>query len=146
MAAVSLLACNTDKKSSHEALEWHERQTKQEIREAQAHWMEAAIRKDEPVLRQILGTEYHLIAGRLGFVDKESWLAMGPHYTIEAFEYIESDIHVYGEVAVSNSKYRQKATYKREDRSGVFYLTDIWVKRDGRWKVVTRHSSNAVSP
>lgn len=121
-------------------------QAKQEIREAQQSWMEAAIRKDEPVLRQILGDEYHLIAGRLGFVDKDGWLAMGSDYTIEEFEYTESDIHVYGNMAVSNSRYRQKANYKGEDLSGIFYLTDVWVKREGRWQVVTRHSSIAESP
>jgi len=33
--------------------------------------MEAAMRKDEPALRQVLGDEYHLIAGRPGFVDKK---------------------------------------------------------------------------
>jgi len=71
---------------------------------------------------------------------------MGPEYTIEEFDYLESEIHVYEETAVSNSRYRQKATYKSEDISGVFYLTDIWVKRDGRWQVVTRHSSIADSP
>jgi ketosteroid isomerase-like protein len=58
---------------------------------------------------------------------------------------VESDIQVYGDTAISNSRYRQKATYKEQAVSGVFYLTDVWVKRDGRWQVVTRHSSPAQS-
>lgn len=146
LVAVLLPACNINKTSPLETQELPKEQAKKEIREAQQHWMEAAIRKDEPALRQILGDEYHLIAGRLGFVDKDGWLAMGPDYTIVEFEYMESDINVYGDMAVSNSQYRQKATYKGGDLSGVFYLTDIWVNRDGRWQVVTRHSSIAVSP
>lgn len=146
LVAVLLLACNTDKTNELKAQELPKEQAKQEIREAQQHWMEAAIRKDETVLRQTLGDEYHLIAGRLGFVDKDGWLAMGADYTIEEFEYMESDIHVYGDMAVSNSRYWQRATYKGEDLSGEFYVTDIWVKRDGRWQVVTRHSSFAESP
>jgi ketosteroid isomerase-like protein len=131
---------------SVEAKELQKDQVKQEIRRAQQHWMEAAIRKEDPDLRKILGDEYHLIAGRLGFVDRDSWLAMGADYTIEEFDYLESDIYVYGAVAVSNSRYQQEATYKGESISGEFYLTDVWVKRDGRWQVVTRHSSFANSP
>lgn len=146
LIVVLLSACKTDKKSSIEPQKLPNEQVKQQILEAQKRWMEAAIRKDEPVLRNILGNEYHLIAGRLGFVDKDGWLAMGTDYTIEEFEYIESDIHVYGNMAVSNSRYRQKAIYKGRGRSGEFYLTDIWVMRDGRWQVVTRHSSFAESP
>ena len=141
-----LLSLTADQSVSLEVQKIPKDQTKQEIREAQQHWMEAATRKDEQVLRQILGDEYHLIAGRLGFVDKDGWLAMGPDYTIEEFEYMESDIHVYGDTAVSNSRYWQKATYQGTDLSGEYYLTDVWVKRDGRWQVVTRHSSIAESP
>ena len=121
-------------------------QTEQEIRDVQQRWMEAASRKDEPLLNTILGDEYVLISARLGFVDREGWLAMGPDYEIQEFEYLESDIHVYGATAVSNSRYRQKATFKGQDLSALFYLTDVWVKRDGRWQVVTRHSTIAQSP
>jgi ketosteroid isomerase-like protein len=121
-------------------------QAEQEIRNTQQRWMEAARRKDEPVLDTILGDEYVLIGARLGFVDREGWLAMGPDYNIEEFEYVESDVHVYGATAVSNSRYRQSATFKGQDLSALFYLTDVWVKRDGRWQVVTRHSSIAQSP
>lgn len=120
-------------------------QTEQEIRDIQQAWMEAASRRDEPALEAILGDEYVLISARLGIVDREGWLAMGPDYEIWEFEYLESDIHVYGATAVSNSRYRQQASFKGQDLSALFYLTDVWVKRDGRWQVVTRHSSIAQS-
>ena len=38
---------------------------------------------------------------------------MVPDYDIEEFEYLDSDIHVYGGAAVSNSRYRRKATFQR---------------------------------
>lgn len=118
----------------------------QEIRDAQQRWGEAVRSKDEPALDEILADEYVLISARLGFVDREGWLAMARDYDIEEFEYVDSDVHVYGGAAVSNSRYRQKATFRGEDLSTVFYLTDVWVRRDRRWQVVTRHSSIAQSP
>jgi ketosteroid isomerase-like protein len=120
-------------------------QAAQEIRDMQQRWMDAATRRDEPALEAILGDEYVLISARLGIVDREGWLAMGPDYEIQEFEYLESDIHVYGATAVSNSRYRQGASFKGQGLSALFYLTDVWVKRDARWQVVTRHSSIAQS-
>jgi ketosteroid isomerase-like protein len=120
-------------------------QAAQEIRDMQQRWMDAATRRDEPALEAILGDEYVLISARLGIVDREGWLAMGPDYEIQEFEYLESDIHVYGATAVSNSRYRQRASFKGQGLSALFYLTDVWVKRDARWQVVTRHSSIAQS-
>jgi ketosteroid isomerase-like protein len=120
-------------------------QAEQEIRDVQQRWMDAASRKDEAALEAILGDEYVLISARLGIVDRAGWLAMGPDYDIQEFAYLESDIRVYGTAAVSNSRYRQHATFKGQDLSAPFYLTDVWVKRDGRWQVVTRHSSIAQS-
>ena len=121
-------------------------QAEREIRDVQQRWMEAVSRKDDPALDEILGDEYVLVSARLGFVDREGWLAMVPDYDIEEFEYLDSDIHVYGGAAVSNSRCRQKATFKGQDLSTVFYLTDVWVNRNGRWQVVSRHSSIALSP
>lgn len=118
-------------------------QAEQEIRDMQQRWMEAASRKNEPVLEAILADEYVLISARLGFVDRNGWLAMGPDYDIEEFEYLESDINVYGDTAVSNSRYWQKATIDGKDLSVEFYLTDVWIKRGESWQVVTRHSSIA---
>lgn len=120
-------------------------QAEQEIRDMQQRWMEAASRKDEPVLEAILADEYALISARLGFVDRNGWLAMGPDYDIEEFEYLESDINVYSDTAISNSRYWQKATINGKDLSVEFYLTDVWVKRGESWQVVTRHSSIAGS-
>ncbi len=120
-------------------------QAEQEIRDIQQRWMEAGILKDEPVLETILADEFVLISARLGFVDRNGWLAMGQDYDLEEFEYLESDINVYGRTAISNSRYWQKATVSGKDLSVEFYLTDVWVKQGERWQVVTRHSSIAGS-
>jgi ketosteroid isomerase-like protein len=120
-------------------------QAEQEIRDIQQRWMEAGILKDEPVLETILADEFVLISARLGFVDRNGWLAMGQDYDLEEFEYLESDINVYGRTAISNSRYCQKATVSGKDLSVEFYLTDVWVKQGERWQVVTRHSSIAGS-
>lgn len=112
-----------------------------EILKRQDEWMDAVRRKDFDALDQILAAEYVLISARLGFVDRQRWLEVARDYNIEKFEYTDSQIHVYGDTAVSNSRYQQKADWRGEDLSVPFYLTDVWVHRHGRWQVVSRHSS-----
>lgn len=115
-----------------------------EIRRRQDEWMDAVRRKDFDALDQIVGAEFVLISARLGFVDRPGWLETAKDYNIEEFEYIESQIHVYGDaVVVSNSRYRQNANWRGQDLSVPFYLTDVWLHRDDRWQVVSRHSSIA---
>ena len=112
-----------------------------EILERQDQWMDAARRKDVGALESILGEEYVLISARLGFVDRRSWLDAIPSYNIREFEYVDSEISVYVDTAVSNSRYRQEADFGGQDLSSPFYVTDVWVHRDGRWQVVSRHTS-----
>ena len=118
-----------------------EERARQEITERQEQWMDAARRKDVATLEGILAEEYVLISARLGFVDRQAWLDAIANYNISEFDYLDSEIHVYGEVAVSNSHYRQVADFGGQDLSSPFYVTDLWVYRDGRWQVVVRHSS-----
>jgi ketosteroid isomerase-like protein len=53
-------------------------------------------------------------------------------------------VRIYGDTAIVNSLYHQNATARGQDWSGYFLITDVWVKRGGRWQVVTRHASRPV--
>ena len=64
-----------------------------------------------------------------------------PRYAIEDFAYEEIDVEVYGDTAVLSSRYRQTAELDGRDLSGSFLLTDVWVRRDGRWQAVRRHAT-----
>ena len=50
-------------------------------------------------------------------------------------------IRVFGEMAVVNSRFHQQYSGDSKESAGEFLLTDVWVKRDGRWQAVSRHAS-----
>ncbi|MGI8476707.1 MAG: nuclear transport factor 2 family protein [Thermomicrobiales bacterium] len=118
--------------------------TRAEIERLSIAWMDAVRRHDREALERFLGAEFMLQAPDLGRVPRQAWLdaAMGA-YQIREFEIGEIDTQVYGEIAVMRAKSRQVATWAGADRSRVFYLTDVWILRDGDWRVVSRHSSYA---
>jgi hypothetical protein len=50
-------------------------------------------------------------------------------------------VRVYGDVATAAYPYSQTAELNGQSISGNSLITDIWVKRDGAWKVAARYSS-----
>ena len=104
-------------------------------------WMDAVRQKDLETLESLVAPEYMLQAPGIGRMPREQWLAAVSVYDIQSFEFDDVQVHLYGDTAVMRSRYAQKATYQGRDRSGEFLVTDVWVGREGRWQVVSRHSS-----
>ena len=52
----------------------------------------------------------------------------------------ENDLDNYENAAVVLADLKLGATVREEARSGDFAVTDVWVRRDGRWQVVARSS------
>lgn len=112
----------------------------QEFSRLYNEWMEAVRRRDLAWLDRVLADEYVYTATGQGRVDRQGWLRMVSVYDLQAFEFPRSEVRVYGDVAVVLCDYRQTGTVGGAVRSGNFFITDVWVQRDGRWQVVARSS------
>ena len=103
------------------------------VRAVQAH--------DRARLEELLADEFSL-DGAAGRLDREGLLdAAAGAYRIEDFSYEEIDPDVYGSTAVVVSRYRQEATLAGRDLTARLRVTDVWVRRDGRWQIVRRHAT-----
>ena len=109
-----------------------------------SHQLVRAVQEhDRGRLEELLGAEFSL-QGAAGELDREAFLeaAAGP-YEIDDFAYDEIDPQVYGNTAVIVSRYRQRAELAGRDLSHEMRVTDVWVRRNGRWQVVRRHATVA---
>jgi len=96
---------------------------------------------DQARLAELLADEFTLL-GAAGELDRAGLLeAAGGTYEIDSFSYDEIDSEVYGNTAVLVSRYRQAGRFAGADVSRDLRVTDIWVRRDGRWQIVRRHAS-----
>ena len=59
----------------------------------------------------------------------------------ESFEYSDFLVNIFGDAAVVKSRLSQVARVGDQPWNETFMLTDVWVRRNGRWQVVARHSS-----
>jgi len=115
----------------------------QEFRSLYNAWMEAVQRRDTGTLERILGEEYVYTASGQGRWARQGWLDTVPVYEIHSFEFPRINVRPYGDVAVVVCEYRQTGAVRGEVRSGDYLITDVWLKRDGRWQVVARSSIKA---
>jgi ketosteroid isomerase-like protein len=97
------------------------------------------------VLERTLAPEFALVVSARpeARVDRAAWLrTAGTEYTCETFRYDGMQVRDFGDVVVVSSLATQRATAFGQDRSGTFFLTDIWrVGAEGRWQVIARYSS-----
>jgi ketosteroid isomerase-like protein len=114
------------------------------LSELEHQWIESVKERDLENLERILGEEFTLTTGRPGneVRSREEYLEIVRNrYVIESFEFTELEVRTYGHVAVVRSRYRQAGSMDGEDRNQKYLMTDVWVRRGGRWQAVTRHVS-----
>src|SRR5262245_61310662 len=116
-----------------------------EIEQAANAWMQAAARRDVESLDRTLAVEFSMVTNRGTEIDRSEWLdnmlhRVGPEFTPP--EFLNVRVRVYGDTAVMASRNQLRATFDGKDCSGHLALTDVWVRRDGRWQLVRRHATN----
>jgi hypothetical protein len=115
-----------------------------ELEALSTRFMEAVRDRELDWLEAHLGREFTLTTGRPGAPvrGRAEWLAVtAERYVIEEFAFEELETLDLGGVGVVRSRYRQRGTMDGEDRTQAFLMTDVWVQRDGRAQLVTRHVS-----
>src|SRR5574341_1080715 len=114
------------------------------IKQLQQKWMDAWRIKDKQTLERILSDKFVLILSSDPSkpVRRSEWmeLALGS-YNCESFCYEIMNVRIKDDFAVVSSIYTQRASVNEVDRSGTFFLTDIWERGSAGWQVIERHSS-----
>ena len=113
-------------------------------RRSQARFMEAVHAPASLArLDAHLGEEFALTTERAGAPVRRraEWLAITPSgYVIDEFTFEELRAPEHEEPPASASP-RQRGTMDGDDRTAAFLTTDVWVERDGRLQLATRHVS-----
>ena len=115
-----------------------------ELRELERRFMTAVAERDLDFLERHLADEFILTTGRPGHEtrDRAEWLEVtADTYEIRSFRFDELEVLSYGEVAVVRSRYSQEASMGGADRTQTFLMTDVWHRREGDFRLVTRHVS-----
>jgi len=109
-------------------------------------WMQAWVEQDRSSLENTLAPDFALVvsANPTQPMARERWLATCDVYRCSSFAYRDVAVRELAPgLAVMSSIADQKASLNGVDRSGSFFLTDVWrLEGDGSWRVCARYSSH----
>jgi hypothetical protein len=84
-------------------------------------------------------------------ISRKDWLATLDLYLVKNWQMRDFELREFGDVAVTSLVLFQEAEVGGVDRSGDFFLTDVWVQNNvgahrleaGNWRIAARYSSPA---
>jgi len=138
VTVVALLAVSPADAQTQSAVE-------REIIKLEHDWTTAEDKKDRATLEKLLADD--LIGtdsdGNIRTKSEQIAHTMLDEGNVAAQSYSQSEfkVRVDGDVAVVTWSDAWKRTVDGKDRSGGGRGTDLWVKRDGRWQLVSYHTS-----
>ncbi len=114
------------------------------IESLEREWRDSLCASDMDRLRSLIHPQFTLIGTRSTgpfTLSREEWLE-----AIEKRELIGIDLDikeavVFESVIVGTVEARWRVSYLGRTIEDCVLLTDVWVRDDGRWQVVRRHSS-----
>ena len=124
-------------------------QLTEQLRQLEQQLGEAAMHMDTKVVERLVGPGYTL---RMGDAPEQSvpralWMEslqpQGAHsYKIESLdEHYHAARKLTDNLAVVSLLLTQKATFVGRDRSGDFYIVDVWKKNGDQWQIIARYST-----
>jgi hypothetical protein len=114
-----------------------------ELEQLSKEWMDAMLRHDKPKLEELLASEYVLRNwdGSAPETPRAAWLDnLFKHLKIDRWEQSAISARVYGDVGVVTSLYSWAGTFHGKPFDSKGFLTDVWLRRNQRWQVVSRTS------
>lgn len=101
------------------------------------------LERDRPLVETLLDPDFALVLVHPApaVLTRAQWLAMLPDYVVDSWEVQEQTIDASGDCAAVLQRVDMQATVLGEDRSGLFVISDIWLKRTDDWRLWRRHST-----
>ena len=115
----------------------------QEIAALEQTWADAVKRRDAEAIDRIQSPDY-VFTGPGGRVwNKTEALATikAGDLEIDSFELSDLNVRVYGDAAVVTFRVAWQGRFRGQDISGPQRMTDVFVKRDGRWQCVASQAT-----
>ena len=127
----------------------------QELLKLEGEWLDAYLKHDVAAMERIEADDFMITfpdgrvmtkADEIANLKKPAPAGPGP-----TFMTADTKVRIYGDTAILTGKFIQKGTYADGPRKGQDYniqerYTDVYVKRNGRWQVVSSHLSALAPP
>ena len=109
-------------------------------------WRDALCEKDMARLQSLVHKDFVLIGTRSTgpfMMTRDEWLDAIQRREVDAIEVEVLDATAANDVMIGTVQARWRLKYLGRIIEDCVLLTDVWVKEDGRWQAIRRHSTPA---
>ena len=109
-------------------------------------WRDALCNRDMDALRSLVHPDFVLIGTRSTgpfMLHRDEWLDAIQRRDVESIELEVHDATVLDQVMVGTILAKWRVKYLGRIIEDCVVLTDVWVKDEGRWQAIRRHSTPA---
>ncbi len=109
------------------------------LRAQSDHWDRVIVAKDRAAIAANMADDFRQIDGRGNTFDKEHFVAdlVDDKLTIDPYTVEDFDIRLYGDTALLSGRTHMTGKYDGEPFTSDYRYIDVYVKRDGAWKIVS---------
>lgn len=113
--------------------------TKAELTRLADQWDKAIVRQDRAVIEANMAEDFRQIDGAGNLEDKASFVEglMSPKLRIDPYTVEDFDVRLYGDVALLSGRTKMTGQYDGKHFQSHYRYIDIYVRRDGRWRIVS---------
>ncbi|WP_242892039.1 nuclear transport factor 2 family protein [Actinomadura litoris] len=117
------------------------------VRELSGRWADAERAMDTGTLDELLDEDFRAV-GPVGYVlTKEQWLGRYQGgLNVTAFTLRAVGVRVFGDTAIAIGTQVQEATHQGRPTEGRFRVTQVYLRRDDTWRIVSLHLSPQQAP
>jgi ketosteroid isomerase-like protein len=118
----------------------------QVIEGLEREWRDALCRKDMERLHSLVHKDFVLIGTRSTgpfMMTRDDWLDAIQRREVDAIDVEVQDATTVKDVMIGTVHARWRLKYLGRIIEDCVVLTDVWVKDDGRWQAIRRHSTPA---
>lgn len=103
-------------------------------------WVKAIVAKDTATVDRLLAEDFIGTTSdvQYGKVEALEDVKTGTHETLELKNIM---VRAYGDAVVVTMDQTEKSRHGKQDFSGHYLFTDVWVKQAGQWHAVSSHGS-----
>ena len=115
-----------------------------DVRTLEGEWRDALLQKDEAALRRLIHPQFKLVGIRSTgsvAVNLEQWIEALKRMDIASLEVRITECVALESTMVATVDAQWRVRYLGQLIDERVLLTDVWVREDGRWQVLRRHSS-----
>ena len=116
------------------------------VEDVEREWRDALRNRDMDRLRELLHPDFVLIGSRSTgpfMMGRDEWLDAIQRREVESIELQVRDATMLDEVMIGTVHARWRLKYLGRVIEDCVLLTDVWVKDDGQWRAIRRHSTPA---